>query len=346
MTATIAYDRTVKNLIDQLSATKHVTHTAYKKTSVTIHHNGGRLSHEGVLNVWKTRPASAHFDVDSSGAVAQYVKVNEYAWAVGNKSGNQSTISIEMADATLAPNWTVADATWKSAARLAGWLFAHVVDGTPRPSTDNFHMHKDWAATDCPGPYVSKNFKKILTEAQAAYDSFKGSKPSSGSTTPSKGGAKAVTAKVVNDVIAGKYGNDPERSKKLKTEGYDPNAVQAAVNKKVGVSSPSSPAPSSPSKLSVHDVAMEVIAGKWGNGPERVRKLLAAHYNATAVQQEVDAILEKHRAVGPKSIRQVADEVWDGKWGNDPERSKKLKAAGYDPNAVQREVNLLAKQRR
>lgn len=31
-------------------------------------------------------------------------------------------------------------------------------------------------------------------------------------------------------VYAGKYGNDPERSKKLKAEGYDPKAVQAKVN--------------------------------------------------------------------------------------------------------------------
>ena len=28
-----------------------------------------------------------------------------------------------------------------------------------------------------------------------------------------------------------------------------------------------------------------------------------------------------------------------GKWGNDPQRSQKLRAAGYDPTAVQREVN-------
>lgn len=35
---------------------------------------------------------------------------------------------------------------------------------------------------------------------------------------------------VARDVIAGKYGNDPERSKKLKAEGYDAKAVQARVN--------------------------------------------------------------------------------------------------------------------
>ena len=40
-----------------------------------------------------------------------------------------------------------------------------------------------------------------------------------------------------------------------------------------------------------------------------------------------------------KSISQLADEVIAGKWGNGNDRVKRLKAAGYDYNAVQDEVN-------
>ena len=40
-----------------------------------------------------------------------------------------------------------------------------------------------------------------------------------------------------------------------------------------------------------------------------------------------------------KSAETVAREVIAGTWGNDPERSKKLKANGYDPVAVQAKVN-------
>jgi hypothetical protein len=290
VTATIAYDKPVKNLIDQLSATGHVSHRSYKKTSVTLHHNGGRLSHEGVLNVWKTRPASAHFDVDSSGAVAQYVKVDEYAWAVGNVEGNQRSVSIEMADATLAPGWTVADATWKGAARLAGWIFFKVIGA--RPSKSNFFYHHHWSATACAGPYMDKIYDKVLAEAQKAYDAFK-----------------------------------------------------SAATK-----TPSSPRPSTPSKKTVDQIAHEVISGKWDNGPARVRKLIAAGYSPTAVQDRVDELLHHdHKATGPKgpkTYRQLADEVLAGKWGNDPQRSKKLHAAGYDPSTVQREVNRLMAERR
>lgn len=278
MTAIIKYDRTVSNFIDELSATGHVTHTAYKKTSVTLHHNAGRLSHQGVLNVWKTRPASAHFDVDSAGDVAQYVKVNEYAWAAGSKVGNQSSIHIEMANATLSPGWTVADATWKGAARLAGWLFFKVIGA--RPTKNNFFYHSHWSATACAGPYMVKIYDKVLKAAQQAYDAFK-------------------------DI-------------------------------------PSSPAPTTPDKKkTVAEVAQEIVSGKggWGNGPERVRKLIAAGYDAEKVQAEVDRLMNPHR--GRKSIREVANEVYLGEWGNNPERAKKLKAAGYNPIAVQREVNRL-----
>ena len=36
-------------------------------------------------------------------------------------------------------------------------------------------------------------------------------------------------------VISGKYGNEPERSKKLKVAGYNPDVIQARVNKLLGV---------------------------------------------------------------------------------------------------------------
>lgn len=167
---TVAYDRPVKDLIDELSATGHVTHASFQKTSVTLHHNAGRLSHEGVLNVWKTRPASAHFDIDASGAVAQYVDVHEYAWAVGDRDGNEHSISIEMCNSTLSPKWEVSETTWKAAARLAGWLFAKEVKA--RPSASNFFQHKHWSSTDCAGPYIGSIWSQVLAEAQKAYDYF------------------------------------------------------------------------------------------------------------------------------------------------------------------------------
>ena len=47
------------------------------------------------------------------------------------------------------------------------------------------------------------------------------------------------------------------------------------------------------------------------------------------------------KAAPKKSIDEVAKEVIDGKWGNGDERVSNLKAAGYDPDAVQKKVNEL-----
>lgn len=286
MTAVVAYDRPVKNLIDALSKTGHVTHTAYKKTSVTFHHNGGRLSHEGVLSVWQTRPASAHFDVDRAGAVCQYVKVNEYAWAVGNTSGNQRTISIEMANSETGGQWPVSEVTWKSAARLAGWLFAKVIG--VRPSKDNVFYHHHWSSTACAGPYMDSVYNQLLAEVQKAYDYFKGASTPPRPAQPNRAPHKSNT-QIAAEVWAGKWGSGPDRARRLKAAGYNPDTIQALVNRGVGKTGVVSS--SAPRRKTVTEIAREVIAGKWGNGPDRRARLARAGYNATTVQNEVNRLL-------------------------------------------------------
>lgn len=170
--ATVAYDRPIQNFIAGLDATGHVTHTAYRKTSVTFHHNGGRLSLQGCLDVWTYREASAHFQSDGDGNLGQYVRVNEYAWAAGNTQGNIESIHIEMANATLDPEWRVGDVTWQSAARLAGWLFARVIGAAP--TRDTVHVHHDWKSTACAGPYIDQVREQLFQAVLAAYNAFAG----------------------------------------------------------------------------------------------------------------------------------------------------------------------------
>ena len=43
-----------------------------------------------------------------------------------------------------------------------------------------------------------------------------------------------------------------------------------------------------------------------------------------------------------KSIDELAEEVWDGKWGNGEERKRRLTAAGYDYAAIQKRVDALS----
>lgn len=279
MSATIDYDLGVEDFIARLDATGHVTHESFTKTSVTVHHNAGNLTHAGVLAVWKVRPASAHFDVDAKGKVAQYVRVKEFAWAAGSTLGNQKSIHIEMADETFAPNWTVSETTWKAAARLAAWLFAHEIKA--RPNASNFLPHKHWSSTACPGPYVSRIFNKMLVEAQLQYDKFMAADDAPKHPEPTH--TKKTVVELAHEVIAGKWGSGPDRTHALLKAGYDPNAVQAEVNRELRGAS-------NPATKSVHTVALEVLRGEWGVGADRIARLTRAGYNANAVQAEVNRL--------------------------------------------------------
>lgn len=92
---------------------------------------------------------------------------------------------------------------------------------------------------------------------------------------------------------------------------------------------------------SVEEVAQEVLQGLWGNGEERFNNLTNAGYDAQAVQDRVNAILngEEHSNTDNSDLDNVALEVLQGLWGNGQERYDNLTNAGYDAQDVQDRVN-------
>jgi len=93
-------------------------------------------------------------------------------------------------------------------------------------------------------------------------------------------------------------------------------------------------------KKSVLELAKEVLAGVWGNGATRKKKLEEAGYNYKEVQTMVNDILFGEPAnIQKKTIDEIAKEVIKGKWGNGKSRKKKLEAAGYNYREVQDKVN-------
>ena len=77
--------------------------------------------------------------------------------------------------------------------------------------------------------------------------------------------------------------------------------------------------------------ALDVMAGKYGNGEERKRRLSAAGYDYWAVQHLVNGLA--------KGYDKVARDVIAGKYGNNQFRINALTAAGYDAALVQDIVN-------
>ena len=79
--------------------------------------------------------------------------------------------------------------------------------------------------------------------------------------------------------------------------------------------------------------ALDVMAGKYGNGEERRQRLMAAGYDYYAVQHLVNGLA--------KGYDQVARDVIAGRYGNNEYRVNALRAAGYDAALVQDLVNAM-----
>lgn len=77
--------------------------------------------------------------------------------------------------------------------------------------------------------------------------------------------------------------------------------------------------------------------GRWGMGS-------AYHFRGCIVNPAVKSDSKTNsKTTKTKSNAAIAKEVIAGKWGNGSDRTAKLKAAGYDPAAIQKEVNALLK---
>lgn len=100
-------------------------------------------------------------------------------------------------------------------------------------------------------------------------------------------------------------------------------------------------APAPKENKTVDELAKEVLAGLWGNGDTRIKRLTAEGYDAVAVQKRVNELVKERDAAKPakKTIDELAQEVLDRKWGNGEDRINRLVAAGYDASAVQKRVN-------
>lgn len=137
---------------------------------------------------------------------------------------------------------------------------------------------------------------------------------------------------VAAEVIAGAWGNGADRQNALAAAGYDYAAIQAIVNGRVA-------APAAPARASVDEVANQVIAGAWGNGPDRMNRIKAAGYNYDEVQATVNRKLGIGAAPTRKSNDQIANEVIAGQWSTGQDRFNRLRDAGYDANTIQQLVN-------
>ena len=139
-----------------------------KIRKITIHHAAGNISLQGFGSTFNgTRKVSANYGIDSRGCVGMYVEECNRAWTSSSADNDHQAITIEIANDGGAPNWHVSDAALEAAINLCVDICKR--NGIAKlnftgDKNGNLTMHKYFAATGCPGPYLESKFPYIAEE--------------------------------------------------------------------------------------------------------------------------------------------------------------------------------------
>lgn len=262
----------IKNLVNE---SKYSIKCPYSMnpTRIVVHNtaNDAPAKNEIAYMHRNNMEASFHFAVDDKEAV-QGIELNRNAWHAsdGNGKGNREGIAIEICYSKSGGDKFIK--AEQNAVEL-------IVDILKRYGwgIDKVTKHQDYNGKYCPHRTLDMGWQRFLDMIQSKLNA---------------GVVKAVKSvnEIAKEVINGKWGNGAERKRMLTQAGYDYNEVQAEVNRIVKGVAPT-PAPTVPAKKSNEEIAREVIAGKWGNGTARKKKLKEAGYDYSAIQKIVNKLL-------------------------------------------------------
>lgn len=185
----------------------------HKIDKITIHHMAGNLSVETCGNVFApaSRQASSNYGIDSDGRVGMYVSEMNRSWCTSSRENDHRAVTIEVANDEIGGNWHVSD---KALTKLIDLC----VDICQRNGIEklnytgdksgNLTMHKWFANTNCPGPYLESKFPYIAAEVnkRLGVETAPTTKVESAPTFPVlKKGSKGDSVKALQILLKG-YG--------------------------------------------------------------------------------------------------------------------------------------------
>ncbi|MDU7143652.1 MAG: peptidoglycan recognition family protein, partial [Anaerococcus vaginalis] len=147
-------------------------HSGTRKHSITkiaIHHTAGVLTAAGIGSVFKStsRQASCNYGIGNDNKVVLVVDECNRAWTTSNSWCDNRAVTIEVSNCQYGGKWLVSD-------RVLNTLIDLVTDICKRNGIKNctytggtdgvLQMHKWYAQTSCPGPYLASKFNYIAQE--------------------------------------------------------------------------------------------------------------------------------------------------------------------------------------
>nr|DAS28654.1 MAG TPA: peptidoglycan hydrolase [Caudoviricetes sp.] len=300
-------------------------------SKITIHHMAGNLSIETCGNVFlnPNKQASSNYGIGSDGRIACYVEEEDHPWTSANWENDDRAITIEVANSESGGDWPISQAAYTSLISLCADICNRYgiypyYDGTPSATLTEHCM---FVATNCPGPTIHAMQVNHVIEIDIRAAMAGGAVSVPQSNQPVGGDVEDLALRA----IAGEFGNGDARRAAL---GDMYSAVQARINEMYG-------GVVTTTDYSIDAIAYRVIAGEFGNGVDRINALAAAGYDNVAVQQRVNEILQGETTpnASQDDLSAIAEAVYRGDYGNGQDRINALRAAGYDPDAVQRAVD-------
>lgn len=170
---------------------------------IVLHHNAGILTIDQIWQVWQTRPASAHYQVESGGRTGQLVWDRDTAHHAANWDINQRSIGVEISNSGgAAQDWPIAAPALEEGAHLVAAICRFYKLGRPAAGR-NVRFHREFTGTSCPhalapgGRYHDEFFRR----AGYWYDHMTGktpTPPSASSSTPKIGDPVNIIRSLVN----------------------------------------------------------------------------------------------------------------------------------------------------
>lgn len=307
------------NLVNYTKISPNSSARTAKIDTITIHHMAGNLSVEACAAVFQdtTRQASSNYGIGTDGRIGLYVDESRRAWTSSNRDNDNRAVTIEVANDGGSPNWHVSDKALASTIDLCVDICQR--NGIAKlnytgDKSGSLTMHKWFASTLCPGPYLGSKFPYIAAEVNKRL-SAGGSSSGSSNPAPEKKPESAPPVASLWCVQAGAYSHKATaeaRAKKVKAAGFDFSVVQVDDLYKVQSSGCNSKTD-----------ANALLA-----------KVKGAGFSAF-ITERVEEV------AGKKSVDRIVQEVIWGLWGNGTIRKEKLTAAGYDYEDIQNRVNKL-----
>lgn len=146
----------------------------YKVCKITPHHMACQWSAERCAQSFQVsgRMASANYCIGSDGTIVANVDEENRAWTSSNYYNDCQAITIEVANETCAPNWTISTKAWNALVNLCvdickRYGFRLNYTGNANGSLTE---HRMFASTSCPGPFLHDRMPQLAQEVNARLD--------------------------------------------------------------------------------------------------------------------------------------------------------------------------------